>query len=255
MGAPSTAVDKKKENESSSSVVNDSNAAVNDKDKSKETTTAKTNDTVGKVSEGMMLSTYSSLVQQYLGVFMIDNATFLAERCVADYPGNAEAIYLLALCYYRSGSPKRCRQVLLNAPSSQTHTMPNNNNVGSGSIPPASRYLCARCCYDLKEYSRAEEVLLRDCRLKYQQQQRLSAGSRSGSSFPSMDEWILQTTVRVRYCRRRRHVLICPTKLTNFCLMSLWLLSLGSLVLFRMEQLDWLYLVRFAENQIAVNVP
>lgn len=130
-------------------------------------------------SSSSTLSTYLSLIQQYLAVFMVDNATFLAERCVAEHPGNPEATYMLALCYYRAGSPKRARQILEPA-------LPN----ATGSM----RYLAAQCSYDLQDYGRAEEVLLRECRLEYQ---KLRKDGKEEQSVAAMDDWIMQTTVRV----------------------------------------------------------
>lgn len=115
------------------------------------------------------LSTYLSLVQQYLSVFMVDNATFLAERCLAEYPNNHEAIYMLALCYYRAGSTKRARQLLENPATS------------------SMRYLSAQCSYDLKDYARAEDVLLKESRATFLRI--------AGRGVVSMDDWILQTTV------------------------------------------------------------
>uniref|UniRef100_A0A7S3KXQ0 UDP-N-acetylglucosamine--peptide N-acetylglucosaminyltransferase SPINDLY n=1 Tax=Amphora coffeiformis TaxID=265554 RepID=A0A7S3KXQ0_9STRA len=118
------------------------------------------------------LQTYLNLVQQYLGVFMIDNAKWLAERCVADYPSSSEAVYLLALCHYRTGSPRAARQILelSNAPSSLS-----------------MEYLIAVCSYEMEEYDRAEDVLLRGCRNVYRQ-------SRTDTSVATLDEWILSTS-------------------------------------------------------------
>jgi tetratricopeptide (TPR) repeat protein len=120
-------------------------------------------------------ATYSSLVQQYLSLFLIDNAIFLAERCVAEHPGNAEALYLLALCYHRSGAPKRA-QLCLRTP-----------------ISNASRFLAALCLYELHEYIRSEEVLLQECRLNYKRITTTAASSEAAAV--NMDNWILQTSV------------------------------------------------------------
>lgn len=119
------------------------------------------------------LQTYLNLVQQYLGVFMIDNAKWLAERCVADYPSSSEAVYLMALCHYRTGSPRAARQVLelTRAPTS-----------------PSMEYLIAVCSYDMEEFDRAEDVLLRSCRNLYRQ-------SRTDTSVTTLDDWILSTSV------------------------------------------------------------
>ena len=128
-------------------------------------------------------ATYSSLIQQYLSVFCVDNATFLAERLVATCKTN-HAYYLLALCHYRAGSPQRARCVLQ-----------------QGKEPtPAMQYLLAKCCTDMKEYGPAEEALLHDCRAKFRQ-------ARTEDDKLDMDEWILSTTVRnyvVVVCARAR---------------------------------------------------
>lgn len=120
------------------------------------------------------LQTYINLIQQYLSVFMIENAVWLAERCVAEYPQSTDAVYLLALCHHRSGTPKAARQVLESARAASS---------------AATDYLSAVCSYDLKDYNRAEEALLKSCRSLYKQ-------NRIESTASSMDEWILSTTVR-----------------------------------------------------------
>ena len=60
------------------------------------------------------------------------------------------------------------------------------------------RYLCAQCSFDLQEYGRAEEMLLKECRMNYQRLTTLrgSAGGSDSSAILPMDEWIVQTTVR-----------------------------------------------------------
>lgn len=121
------------------------------------------------------LQTYLNLVQQYLGVFMIENAQWLAERCVADYPSSSEAVYLLALCHFRSRSPQAARQVL---------------ELSKAPMSPSMEYLIAVCSFDLEEFDRAENVLLRSCRNLYRQ-------SRTDTSVASLDDWILSTSVSV----------------------------------------------------------
>jgi tetratricopeptide (TPR) repeat protein len=139
------------------------------------------NDTM---SHSTTLSTYLSLIQQYLGVFMNDNAAWLAERCVAEYPHNAEALYLLGLSYYRMNKPQAARQVLERVPP-------------SASTGPML-YLAAQCSLDLKEYTRAEEALLQTCRATFKQG-RTADGFNMNNSRMTMDEWILHTTVRCYY--------------------------------------------------------
>jgi tetratricopeptide (TPR) repeat protein len=123
------------------------------------------------------LTTYLSLIQQHLSVFMVDNAIFLAERCVAQYHNSQEALYLLALCHYRANAPARAQQVLLGRQAATPNA--------------AQQYLLAICAFDLKDYARAEEALLKQARVTYKQQNRPS----QDGSIASMDDWILATTV------------------------------------------------------------
>ena len=90
--------------------------------------------------------TYTSLIQQYLDVLCLDNATFLAERLVAIRPTN-HALLLLAACYERQGQPQRAVAILQNKAST-----------------PAMQYVLAKCCYRLEDYGAAEEALLRQSR-------------------------------------------------------------------------------------------
>lgn len=144
-----------------------SSGADNDDDLKKPAT-----DDVG-ASPPSTLQTYLNLVQQYLGVFMVDNAKWLAERCVADYPSSSEAVYLLALCHYRMGSPQAARQIL---------------DLSKAPTTPAIEYLIAVCSCDLQEFGRAEDILLRNCRNLYRQ-------SRTDSSVTTLADWILSTSV------------------------------------------------------------
>ena len=56
--------------------------------------------------------TYTALIQQYLSLLCHDNASFVAERMVA-YRPTQQSVYLLAMSYYRGGSPKKARSVLV----------------------------------------------------------------------------------------------------------------------------------------------
>jgi hypothetical protein len=124
------------------------------------------------------LQTYLNLVQQYLAVFMVDNALWLAERCVAEYPSSSEAIYLLALCHHRNGRASAARQIL---------------EASKAKATPTSNYLLAVCCFELQEFAIAEDVLLRTCRNKYRRQETLPSSSLSAAA--NLDEWILSTSV------------------------------------------------------------
>ena len=56
---------------------------------------------------------YTTLIQTYLNLLCYDNALFLAERNAAAFPQSENAIYLLAYCHYRNGSPKSARSILI----------------------------------------------------------------------------------------------------------------------------------------------
>lgn len=118
-------------------------------------------------------ATYTCLIQEYLQVMCLENATFLAERLVASCK-SSNALYLLAVCHYRSGAPKRALMVL---------------DEVRDAIPSAD-YLKAKCCCDLEYYGRAEEALLHQARAVFNG---LTTDHPSTSN-KTMDEWILETT-------------------------------------------------------------
>jgi hypothetical protein len=113
-------------------------------------------------------ATYTSLVQEYLQVMCLDNATFLAERMVATRK-TTNALYLLAVCHYRSNSPQRALCVLDEVQRSTAST----------------DYLTAKCCYDLEHFGRAEEALLQQARADFK-----TSPAASGT----MDEWLVETS-------------------------------------------------------------
>ena len=152
--------------------------------------------------------TYASLVQQYLSLLLYDNATFLAERMVAHRP-TARAVYLLGVCHYRSGSPKRARSVILQYRGADGG--PSLDEKGGGgeekeageeglvdqqAVGDATTYLLAKCCLDLGLYTESEDCLLRDCRLRYRAfvSSNGSSSATGGGNSTTMDEWILETT-------------------------------------------------------------
>jgi tetratricopeptide (TPR) repeat protein len=114
--------------------------------------------------------TYTSLIQEYLQVMCLENATFLAERLVASCK-STNALYLLAICHYRSGAYRRALMVLEDVKATN----------------PATDYLTAKCCYDLECYGRAEEALLHQARSDFKMT--VAAGGTS-----NMDEWMLETS-------------------------------------------------------------
>ena len=151
--------------------------------------------------------TYASLVQQYLSVLCYDNATFLAERMVARLSGcgvlaRRRAANLLATCYYRSGSPKKARGILLQygVGSSGDYYRPvgmrleDAGNDGDDdedtSVFASMTYLLSKCCVDLRLYREAEDFLLRDCREEFFGRR----SSASSSVAADMDDWILTST-------------------------------------------------------------
>lgn len=140
-------------------------------------------------NDNSSLSTYLSLIQQYLGVFMVDNATFLAERCVAQHPNSSEAVYLLALCYHRSNAPARAQQVLFDRPAALT----TSGTTTTAATAASMNYLSAVCAHDLKDYARAEEALLKHARATYKQKRPVQESGQACT----MDEWILTTTVSI----------------------------------------------------------
>lgn len=95
-----------------------------------------------------LVETYTSCIQQYLAVHLLDNATFYAERLVATAKTN-DSLYLLALCYYRQNQPQRAKFIL------------QNHNCNDS---PDLLYMLAMASHDLEDYSTAEEALLRQAR-------------------------------------------------------------------------------------------
>jgi tetratricopeptide (TPR) repeat protein len=134
-------------------------------------TTSINNDATVAPTKADLEATYTSLIQQYLQVMCLENATFLSERMVATCK-STNALYLLAVCHYRSGSPQRAQSVLEDAKSPT----------------PATQYLLAKCCYDMEQYGRAEEALLQKARADYREFK-----AASEQTAPAMDEWIVET--------------------------------------------------------------
>ena len=116
---------------------------------------------------------YTSLIQQYLSVLCVDNATFFAERLVAT-SRTSHSLYLLALCYYRDEKPQRAVSILEQAkePSS---TM---------------QFLLAKCHFDLEAYGPAEEALLRQCRVDFRKQGRLHEDMQDFIRTTSVSEYV-----------------------------------------------------------------
>jgi Anaphase-promoting complex, cyclosome, subunit 3 len=124
--------------------------------------------------------TYLSLIQQYLMMFQVDNAIWLAERCIAEYSHCLDAVYLLALAYYRKGKIKNAWHIL-ERKTSTTFVDPASCSKTLASI----HYLSAQCSYELGEYSLGEIALLKGTRKAY----------KAANTTEGMDDWILRTSV------------------------------------------------------------
>eukprot|EP00986_Skeletonema_menzelii_P003439 scaffold1049_cov152-Skeletonema_menzelii.AAC.10 len=156
---------------------------------------------------------YTSLIQTYLSLLCYDNAIFLAERLAAHCPTSENAVYLLAHCYYRSGSAKRARSVLLSKStmewnatnSSSINTVSAGGNdvtaIGGAGIElertrSSARYLLAKCCFDLGNYGEAEEALLKHAREQFSKCiARGEVKIRGGNRNEAMDAWILNSSI------------------------------------------------------------
>ena len=158
MGAPPS---QKTESTSSTTANRSSMAALN------------SDNDAASTSKAELEAAYTSLIQQYLQVMCLDNATFLAERMVASIK-SSNSLYLLAMCHYRNHNPQRALCVLDDC---------KEHNA-------ATSYLLATCCYQLEQYQRAEEVLLRQARVDYKDYKLTTP---AGEVLP-MDEWIMDTS-------------------------------------------------------------
>lgn len=137
---------------------------------------------------------YTSLIQTYLNLLNYDNAAFLAERYVAFYPNDENAIYLLAYCYYRRGDKKAARSTLLD----RWHGRNLHDEGGDAELARvrnSARYLLATCCFDLGLYGEAEEALLRHARERFGKDMTRGGGKIRGNVNDVMDAWILETDV------------------------------------------------------------
>jgi len=116
---------------------------------------------------------YTKLIQTYLNLLLYDNAIFLAEKYYASTTGTTSSssslnsLYLLAYCYYRNGNVKYARGLLvdnwLDRNDYSTATSSTNEEVDTEleNIKSSTRYLLAKCNYDLKLYNESEETILK----------------------------------------------------------------------------------------------
>jgi len=139
-------------------------------------------------------TTYTSLIQEYLQVMCLENATFMAERMVASCK-TTNAYYLLGVCHYRAGAPQRALSVL----SNNIHQSSN----GGGCTKyhhSATAYLIAKCCFDLQQYSRAEEALLETARADFKEYKNINRNqgnhynNKDGNAIMGMNEWLIETS-------------------------------------------------------------
>ncbi|KAK9825199.1 hypothetical protein WJX81_006564 [Elliptochloris bilobata] len=80
-------------------------------------------------------------VNDSLRLYLYDNARFMCERLVAEFPSSAN-VHLLATCYFRSDQAFRAYHLLQ-----------------SGARDADSRYLLAQCCLQLGKLPEAEQAL------------------------------------------------------------------------------------------------
>ncbi|EJK69461.1 hypothetical protein THAOC_09280, partial [Thalassiosira oceanica] len=153
----------------------------------------------GETEDEPSESVHTSLIQTYLGLLCYENATFLAERYAAAFPNSENAVYLLAYCYYRSGSPKSARSVLLSRWLSRNNvsSVLKSADVDLERTRSSARYLLAKCCVELGYYGEAEEVLVRHAREKFSRVVDKNAGIVNGVKIngnwsEAMDAWIIQ---------------------------------------------------------------
>ena len=139
-------------------------------------------------------ATYTSLIQEYLQVMCLDNATVLAERMVASCK-TTNAYYLLGVCHYRSRAPQRALSVLAN-------NVHQSSSGGTKYHHFATAYLIAKCCFELQQYGRAEEALLEVARADYkdykanrhQGNTNVNKYNNDGNGPMTMDEWLIETS-------------------------------------------------------------
>ena len=95
--------------------------------------------------EGQLVAT----IQDNLSLYLHDNAIFLAERLVAEFPSE-QNVYLLATCYHRSGQTYRayyllrgkCDTVTALPPTTLTSFPTNAHTTYRTARPPESVPLC-----------------------------------------------------------------------------------------------------------------
>lgn len=140
-------------------------------------------------TENSIEATYISLIQQYLSLFQNDNATFLAERFVA-FHSTPYSNYLLAMCYYRSNKVQYAKRVLTNHWNQKktkkflrfTTSSSSSSAVSAAAEAAAVQevvmedniiYLLAKCNVDLEKWKDAEDLLLKNARMKYVQYKKM----------------------------------------------------------------------------------
>ena len=120
-------------------------------------------------------STYISLIEQYLTLFHYDNAIFIAERLVS-FHSTPYSNYLLAMCYYRANKIQYARRILTTwnqknntiiSTKYNSNKHDNNHNNNNDLLNGQIAYLLAKCNVDMESWRDAEDILLKDARMKY----------------------------------------------------------------------------------------
>lgn len=139
--------------------------------------------------------TFRNLIQQYLAVHMLDNATFYAERLVAacSNDSRSSSLYLLGLCYHRQGQSHRTKQLLLQRDGGGTDDTDTDT--------PEILFLLAQACFEVEDYTTAEEALLRQVRKDFYK-----------TESADLNQYILTTSVSI-------HVYMMCTCMLYVCML------------------------------------
>lgn len=121
--------------------------------------------------EGQLVAT----IQENLALYLNENAIFLAERLLAEFPSE-QNVYLLATCYHRAQQSYRAYHLLkgeLNQSGDDERSdlffyikdlylTFLSHHVMAGLHGPQCRYLFALCCLEMGKLTEAESALLPD---------------------------------------------------------------------------------------------
>lgn len=154
---------------------------------------------------------YTKLIQTYLNLLLYDNAIFLAEKYYASTIGSTgstsssslSSLYLLAYCYYRNGNVKYARGLLVDNwldRNDYSTASSEEVDVELENIKSSTRYLLAKCNYDLQLYNESEETILKYTRTLFNNAIVKKNGKptlngvtiTSNNRIEVMDAWIVQ---------------------------------------------------------------